>query len=273
MKNAIHMLSHDGYWQMMSFIITTEDNKVIVIDGGYNDDAKKLLTSLQRITQQNVPHIDAWFLTHAHEDHIDAFCELYEKSSTAFTCDAVYYCFPSVQYVQKYENSSHNTLKRFYALLPQIASFSHTVSTADVYCIGDTRFEILLTYDDTVTTDIVNNSSTVIRMILGGKTILFLGDAGIIAGERLLARYGQGLKSDYCQMAHHGQDGVREDVYRSIDPQFCFWCTPEWLWNNDRNGTGFDTDIFETVRTREWMSRLHVQEHDIMLNRDITVTL
>lgn len=273
MKNRIQMLSHNGYWQMMSFIITTSDGKCIVVDGGYSDDADKLLSTLRRVTGSAKPHVDAWFLTHAHDDHINAFGALYESNAEDFTCGGVYYCFPSEQYIQKYEKGSEATLHRFNTLLPKFAHVAHTVSTGDVYCVGEAEFEILLTYDDTETQDVVNNSSTVMRMTLGGKTCLFLGDTGREQGARLLARYGKALKSDYCQMAHHGQDGAREDVYQAIAPQFCFWCAPEWLWNNDRHGTGYDTDIFETVRTREWMAKQAVKEHYVMLDRDIAVEL
>ena len=35
MKNTVHMLKSITNIQMMSFVITTEDDKVIVIDGGW----------------------------------------------------------------------------------------------------------------------------------------------------------------------------------------------------------------------------------------------
>ena len=96
MKNQIRMLSHEGFWQMMSFVITTEDGKIIVIDGGYHDDADKLLRELQTLSGKEKPHVDAWFLTHAHEDHINALVQLYQTRANDFSCDGIYYCFPSV---------------------------------------------------------------------------------------------------------------------------------------------------------------------------------
>ena len=273
MKNEIRMLAHQGFWQMMSFIITTEDEKVIVIDGGYSEDAQKLLRELRAITGKEKPHIDAWFLTHAHNDHIFAFAELYENHPDAFTCDGVYYCFPSAQYIGKYESGSLPTIERFRRLLPKFADIAVTVSTGDVYEIGKAAFTVLQTVDTTVTEDIVNNSSTVLRMTLGGKSVLFLGDAGIEAGNRLVERYGDALRSDYCQMAHHGQDGAEKNVYERVRPTACFWCTPEWLWNNDR-GDGFDTDIFFTVQTRRWMDEIGTVKHNyITKDGDQTVQL
>ena len=129
------------------------------------------------------------------------------------------------------------------------------------------------TYDDEVTDDIVNNSSTVFRMCLGGKSVLFLGDAGVVAGNRLVASHGEALKSDYCQMAHHGQDGAEKNVYALVRPSVCIWCAPEWLWNNDR-GEGFDSDIFQTVITRRWMDEIGtVKQNIVMCSQDHVIDL
>lgn len=262
---------------MMSFVITTEDGKVIVIDGGYDEDAAKLLAHLQEITSSENPHIDAWFLTHAHDDHISAFSVFYEAYAGKFSCDAVYYTFPSVPYFERYEKGSAPTLSRFYKLLPVFGSIAHVVSTGDVYKIGDASVEILLTYDDTITYDIVNNSTTVFRMTLGGKTVLFMGDVGEISGKRLLERYQTGLKSDMCQLAHHGQDAVTEDVYDAIAPTACLWCTPDWLWVNNNYLSNDPETVgkgpFTTLETRAWMEKLGAEKHYIAKDGDCVISL
>lgn len=277
MENRIYMYDNAKNRQMMSFIITTKDGKVIVIDGGYDEDAEKLLKNLRQITGGDRPHIDAWFLSHAHEDHINALANLLENHCEDFTCDGYYYCFPSVQYVEKYEHGSAVTISRFYANLPKIASVANVVSAGDLYRIGDASFEILQTYDDTNTEDIVNNSSTVIRMTLDEKTVLFLGDLGARGGERLVARLKDSLKSDICQPAHHGQDGAERPVYEAIRPSACLWCTPDWLWENNQfygtdpalNGTG----PFTTLETRAWLADLGCTTHYIAKDGDQIIEL
>ena len=74
MKNAIHVLpSKASHRQMQSIIITTEGGKVIAIDGGRREDTDYFIEYLKEITGQEIPVIDAWFLTHAHNDHLPVF--------------------------------------------------------------------------------------------------------------------------------------------------------------------------------------------------------
>ena len=68
------------------------------------------------------------------------------------------------------------------------------------------------------------------------------------------------MPSDYVQMAHHGQNGVGEAVYQKIQPKYCLWPTPKWLWDND-NGGGEDSGKYHTKEVRGWMERLPIQKH------------
>lgn len=272
MKNEIRMLAAVKGSQMNSFILTTEDGKVIVIDGGYRSDADNLLENLRSVTGKEIPHVDAWFLSHAHCDHIDAFMELTEHYADSFTLGTVYFHFPSVQFIRRGEPREVHTAEEFYALLPRFADKICIVSTGDRYSVGEAVFDILYTADPAFPMNTINNSSTVFRLTLGGKTVLFLGDLGAEAGRKLLSQYGDGLKSDYVQMAHHGQNGVEQSVYRAISPMGCLWNTPLWLWDNDV-GKGFNTHIFNTVYTRGWMEELGVKEHYVTKDGDQTLVL
>ena len=272
MKNTIYMLNTVSGTQMNSFIITTGDGKVIVIDGGLRYDAENLITHLKDITGADVPHIDAWFMSHAHLDHIDAFMEITEKYPESLSFDRVYYNFPSVKYFEAFEPNDAHTVAEFYALLPRFADKACVVSQYDKYRIGDAEFEILYSPDPDFTHNAINNSSIVFRMSLGGKTVIFLGDLGIEGGNKLLRLHGEKLKSDYCQMAHHGQNGVTREVYEAIAPTGCFWCTPKWLWDNDA-GKGYNTHVFQTVIVRGWMEEIGVKENYVIKDGDQAVEL
>ena len=272
MKNRLYMLNSVTGIQMNSFIITTEDKKVIVIDGGLKNDAENLINHLKDITGKKTPHIDAWFLSHAHLDHIDAFTEIVANRPGALDFDRIYYNFPSAQYFEHHEPNDAHTVKEFYALLPRFADKACVVSQSDVYTVGDAVFEILYSPDPDFSHNAINNSSIVFRMSLGGKTVIFLGDLGIEGGKKLLRLHGENLKSDYCQMAHHGQNGVSRDVYEAIAPTGCLWCAPKWLWDNDA-GKGYNTHVFQTVTVRGWMDGLGVKENYVIKDGDQTVDL
>lgn len=63
-------------------------------------------------------------------------------------------------------------------------------------------------------------------------------------------------------MAHHGQAGVRRDVYLAIKPTICLWPTPRWLWENDK-GQGQGSGPWRTLEVRQWMNELGVKTHKV----------
>lgn len=62
--------------QMNSYVIRTGvQNKVIVIDGGMTSDATPLTDFLQTLGN----HVDMWFVSHQHPDHIGALTQILRK--------------------------------------------------------------------------------------------------------------------------------------------------------------------------------------------------
>ena len=45
--------------------------------------------------------------------------------------------------------------------------------------------------------------------------------------------YGDSLKSDYVQMAHHGFQGLGREFYEKVDPKAAFFDAPYWLMNGE----------------------------------------
>lgn len=276
MKNVIHMLSdsakHGSGPQMNSFVIETESKELIVIDGGWKEDGKYLLEYLKKISGKEKPFIAGWFLTHAHSDHIDCFLDITEYYSDSIEIGHVYYNFPSIQFVERNEPVSVDSIRNFYRLLPGFADRAVIVTRGDCYTIGEAQFQILYSPNPIWTHNAINNASIVVRMIFGGRSVMFLADLGVEAGCQILEEYGADLKSDYCQMAHHGQNGVTKEVYRAIAPEACIWCTPEWLWNND-HGNGFNTASYKTIEVRDWMEELGVRKHYVTKDGDQMIVL
>ena len=253
-----YLLGNTTTTQMFGCVIKTK-HKTIVIDGGTYKDSKQLVDFLESNSDS---HVDAWFFTHPHHDHIGCFVDIH-KNAPHITVDNVYYHFPDLSdpvYASHARNEVEATL---WQDVNEWAIRHHTrrVSVGDSFEYDDIKIRVLRVFNPDITNDFINNSSAVYRIDGDQKSILILGDLGVEGGAELMSSYPSDLlHTDYTQMAHHGQDGVSRDFYEYIKPERCIWAAPDWLWDNN-SGNGFDTSIFQTVRTREWMAALGVEEH------------
>lgn len=253
----LRMLQSQTKGQMMSFLLKTKSGKLIVVDGGRWDDGDYLMEQIKA----EGGHVSAWFLTHAHTDHVGALLKLLTNESdgvdTGITIDHIYYNFASVEWYEKHELGDLGTAM---SILQQLAALPvgvcQTVKRGDEISVDDVVVQVM---NDRYEPEEVgerdgNDASMAYRMIVNGKSILFLGDLQKKGGEHLLEQAGGGLKSDMVQMAHHGQNGVNEDVYDAIDPSICLWPTPQWLWDNEGGS-------YTTPETKEWVKKLNVKRN------------
>jgi len=261
-SNVIYQLSEQSLSQMMSYIIQTKDDKFIIIDGGTENDTAYLLEFLSKLEGYN-NIINGWILTHAHHDHINAFMDVISNHKGKINIKNIYYNFPEAAFIQQYEPQYAHTIQEFNALLPAFQDKCTIITDGDKIKFDEIIFDIMSSPDDMITQNAINNSSIVLKMHVDGQSVLFLGDLGIEAGDKILLKYGKkGLKSDIVQMAHHGQNGVGKNVYEAINAKVCLWNTPKWLWNNDA-GAGVNTGPWKTVAVRTWMNELKVSHHFI----------
>jgi glyoxylase-like metal-dependent hydrolase (beta-lactamase superfamily II) len=137
MSHTVTMLATTTGTQMNSFLIRTESGKTILMDGGFREDAPKLLEALRRQTGSDVPHIDAWFLSHVHGDHIRCLFEMMEHHREEFTLGKLYFNFPSLQFMERNEPGDAPDAETFYSLLPLFAKETRIVSQGDRYEIGE----------------------------------------------------------------------------------------------------------------------------------------
>lgn len=250
--------------QMMGYIIRTKGGRLFLIDGGTKKETDAFLALARRAVgcpDGEKLHIDGWFLTHPHDDHIDVLIDTVSNRLNTVEIEHLWYNFPSTAYQEKYENHFSYTCRDFDAIRGIIEPFATVVHPGDVFDYDDVRFEILTEPDETITVNTGNNSSVCIRVTIEGQTILFLGDMGVEQGQAFLAKYGEeNVKADFVEMAHHGQNGVDYPVYAAIRPKACLWCAPDWLWTNNAGG-GYGTGPWKTLHVRCFMDDLGVKHH------------
>lgn len=256
---------HFTLWQLppasertnLSYVIRTSHQRLLVVDGGSPGDAGYL----ESFIKKHGGEVDSWFITHPHDDHAGALTEILKKPGH-LKIGRIYGCFPTEEWVGKYEVVALPTIAAFYKAVAQSGIPIVRPKLGDNLDFDGVRVEILGVDNPEIDEeDPVNSSSVVFRMSDSKKSVLFLGDLGQKGGDKLLAGpFGKKLKSDYVQMSHHGNIGVNENVYQAIHPKYCLWPTTWWVWDNN-NGTGVNTADMHTFEVREWMYKLGVKKN------------
>lgn len=243
--------------QMMSYIMETENGKVFVIDGGNAGDAEKLKGILQE-KYGNKVHI--WWITHPHSDHIGALNEILDNMD-GLTIDYIMHSRFSDKHIRR-ESSHIDLVTEFYGKLDALTSTTviGNVDSGAHYDIDGVAIDILGVTNEDITVNVYNNSSMILRFEDRDKSVLFLADAGEECGDKAMMKYRDLLDCDYVQMAHHGQKGVTEEFYKTIDFSVCLWPTPKWLWDAAEG----NANDWRTWETRRWMDEKGIQKHHKM---------
>lgn len=239
-----------------SYVIRTANGHIIAIDGGKAPEADYLRGFLAGLGNK----VDAWIVSHPHSDHIDAMMKLMENRQ-GLSIGTIYHSRYTDNLIDGEPGSAAGT-RRFYSMLDNATDFRVVdCALGQEWEIDGVHFKVLSIRNPELMTNVYNNSSMVVRVWDEHKSILFLGDAGVEQGDKmLLSEYAEDLNCDYVQMAHHGQRGCNENFYKSIKFRACLWPTATWLYNNDTGG-GFDTAQYESVVTRRWMDQIGIAEH------------
>lgn len=202
-------------------IIQLSNGHFIVVDSNGNGMQQTLLDELCRLAPDGKPVIDAWLLTHFHQDHLGGFADAFAQQSFAdsVTVNSVIYNFPSRQVILTAQHSTldMNNVKAFYenhkpALQAKGTDF-YQARTGQKYYFGNAEIEILWTFEDimphNVFIDRTNPTCIGFSITLEGQKLMITGDSSKEELEVVYKRYGESLKSDFVQLSHHGQgDGA-----------------------------------------------------------------
>ena len=256
--------------QNLSIVIKSPHGKLIVVDGGWEEDA----TKLSELIQQQGGKVDAWLITHPHEDHVGALCAILNDNARKIKIDKIYCSLATPDWYRQVSPTGAGIADKLlsaFTKLP-VGTVTNNIGRGTEIDIDDVNIRVLnnrgvYTYNG------VNNSSIVYKIRVSGQSILILGDLAYDGGKDLIRTCTAAeLKSDIVQMAHHGQQGVDQDVYALIAPTTCLWPTPAWLWDND-NGGGVGSGPWGTLTTRAWMDALGVKDNRSLKDGDVHMYL
>ena len=285
-KTLLYQLTETSQF-MMSFVLVTKADNVIIIDGGREEDMPLLKEYV------GGRHVSAWILTHPHLDHISGFVAECRRNRLAdFDVERVCYHFPPYHELKGrtdvpdpgyFDRDLEDILPQFLAIEPDIADIAQVVSQGDSLEVDECRIDFLYSYHDGLFSNPMNDSSLVFHITTPNKKVLFLGDLGPEGGDILYEESRHLLKSDIVQMAHHGHMNVGMEVYAAIMPEACMWCCADWLYNEPEIPSYLKNReklrrmqrerMYGTTVTRQWMDILGVKTHYVTKDGTNTIEL
>ena len=235
-----------------SYVVQTANGKVIVMDGGFEAEKDYLRGFIDALGGK----VDAWIISHPHDDHITAIVALLENPK-GLKINKIYHSRFSDVLIDSESEKTAEITRKFYSLLDNATD----IEVVDCHCgdefeIDGVNFRILSEKNpELANCNPYNNSSMAYKMWDSKKSFIFLGDLGVEGGQKLLdSEYAKDLECDYLQMAHHGQAGCDKHFYESVKFRACLWPSPKWVYNAPMGR-------LKTAEVRGWIKELGITEH------------
>ncbi len=252
-KEDFTQIQLKGGW---SLIAQLADASFVIIDGGNYDaeDAGRLYDFMKgRSAEGQKPVIAMWLFTHMHCDHTDLAGQFLQEYAGLVDIKAFAYQFQDCKTITILENAE-NSLAMSTTLVQNMKTYYpdtvvYTLHTGQTYYFKGMEMEILRT------------------------TVMILGDCSHEPCRNLACTYGDYLKSDILQLAHHGLIGGDKKLYQLIDPEICFRATNESRFKGELAGQVYQWCIGEGgLDYNTWIRDPQVRERQHYHN-SVTTTI
>ncbi|MBO5970835.1 MAG: hypothetical protein J6S14_20360 [Clostridia bacterium] len=236
----------------LSLLYRLADGSFVIVDGGHDTNSSWWRDNLiNAITEQAKGYasgkdirIAAWFISHAHGDHMGMLKKEATTFGKKFTVERVIANLMSDREIEKSLSSSHG--KNFGGGEAKVTNQVRTAAsdlgadliqchTGQKFYFADTVFEILYTVETfaPATTNALNTSSILVRSTTtdaNGKStsVMVMGDVTGPAMDICNKMYGNDLRCEIVQVAHHGyqtwgNDKAIAESYKLMSPEIVIW--------------------------------------------------
>ncbi|MBR4768901.1 MAG: hypothetical protein IK088_07985, partial [Lachnospiraceae bacterium] len=199
-----------------SFVIELKNGHFIIEDGGSVEDAPYLLDYLESLTDEGEkPVIEAWFISHSHEDHYGAFLSIAETPSyrERIILDGVYFTAANtdlLDWLVTSDPSGFRTLKAASSFTGEdgTAAKAYRMHLGERYYFCGVVIDVALTLEQILPGSYeekdFNDTSTWLMHYIEGQKFLHGGDAHKTAMHLTMAMYDQAyFEMDVYAVFHH----------------------------------------------------------------------
>ncbi len=257
----------------MCFIVRCADGSWFIVDSGHyfqmNDNDRIHKFMRDRTPEGERIRISGWFLSHAHSDHVSKFCDFLRYNMDDCDLEAVYYNFPHPYPPEGAGWGKGGNNLFILNIADQLAALSQIpkikLHTGQRFAVRNLSFTVLCTHEDVFPNESrdFNNTSTVLMMEAEGTKVLFCGDASDDESKIMVSRWGELLKCDILQVAHHGHFGCSAEFYELTK-------APAALFSNTQ--IFFDLDLIKEKAANETILR-YAREYYISSNGTVEADL
>lgn len=232
----------------LSMLIRLTDGRFIVVDGGHNK-AENSANLLKAMKEQSSGYLKAgekitvaaWIITHSHGDHNGMINSQYGNFTSSVKVERFLVNFMAESERQKAISSASyggnwssgegggytTTLK----VASNMKAVVHTVRVGQVFYFADLKLEVLYTIDSygPEVCNALNTTSLIMKMTFGDGTVYMSTGDATGPGMQIVSRmFGDYLKSDIVQVAHHGYStwGTESGTiaaYKLMQPSIVLW--------------------------------------------------
>ncbi len=214
----------------MCLLVQCPDSSFFVVDSGHyfqmNDNGR-----LHKFLRERTPEcekivINGWLVTHTHTDHISKLSDFLKYNCDDVVIEGFYMnLLPDDYVIDDWGREEQEADRRFKIQLARLNIPINKLHSGQRLYIRNLAFDVLCTQEDIYPEKIkdFNDSSAVVMLCAENTKILISGDASGLVSNVLEKRFGEKLKCDIVQVAHHGHFGLSEKAYEYINAEIALF--------------------------------------------------
>lgn len=207
----------------LGMFLQLKNGHFVVWDGGEKEDAENLLARMEQMTPDGEkPVIEAWFLTHGHDDHYGAIQFFTDRKDLCnrMVVNGVYVNAPNAEWIRLCGGSEAFTAVKLFSYMVKDENGNNPLIYRSVegqkYYFCDVEMEVITSPEFVPYTNGVNdlNDTSVMMMLnIEGQKVMITGDADTGAQYNAMSAF----RREYFDLAvyqvpHHGINTLRAFV-------------------------------------------------------------